>query len=203
MNEATSTKPFNPKTKQVINLTPEETKKFNALFDKHYSEILNYIKFKITSVEDAEEITMDTFLKACRYLNSYAETKSKISTWLRNIANTCISDHFRVDHSDNEIPTSDFVNAESGKETFQYVADEETNDYAENNELGSRISVALGNLKPKYRKIAILCFVEEREYKEIAEICEIPMGTVQGMVSRCRKMLQSELQRAKREYAIA
>lgn len=186
-------KTFNPKSQRPLNLTVSESERFNAMFAKHFNEILNYIKFKVNCVEDAEEICIDTFEKACRYMNSYDASKSKITTWLRNIANTCISDHYRVDHTDNEICTSDFADAESGKELFSFIADDEADSLAISNDFQSKIAKAFRTLKPKYRKIATLYFLREKEYAEIAEICQVPMGTVKGMISRCRAMLQMEL----------
>ena len=100
-----TTKVFNPKSQQPINLTADEMQRFNSIYAKHFNEILNYIKFKVNCVEDAEEICIDTFEKVCRYMNSFDESKSKLTTWLRNVANTCISDHYRVDHTDREICT--------------------------------------------------------------------------------------------------
>jgi len=187
------TKTFNPKSQQVINLTADKLDRFNQIYAKHFNEIQNYIKFKVNCVEDAEEICIDTFEKVCRYMDSFDESKSKLTTWLRNVANTCISDHYRVDHSDREICTSDFADEESGLERFQFVASEETDSLAESHEFQTKIAKAFRNLKPKYRKIATLYFLREKEYKEIAEICEIPMGSVKGMISRCRAMLQLEL----------
>jgi len=195
-------KAFNPKAQQPIVLSADELKRFNEIYNKHFNEILNYIKFKIKSVEDAEEIAIDTFEKVCRYMNTFDESKSKFSTWLRNVANTCISDHFRVDHTDNEISVSDFADAESGRELFSFVADEDSDKLVESHDFQKKIAKVFGKLKPKYRRVATLYFLREKEYNEIAEICEIPMGSVKGMISRCREMLKAELQREKLEYAI-
>jgi len=186
-------KAFNPKSQQVINLNVTDAERFNSIYAKHFNEILNYIKFKVNCVEDAEEICIDTFEKVCRYMNSFDESKSKLTTWLRNVANTCISDHYRVDHTDREICTSDFADAETGKELFTFKATEQADSLAISNEFQHKVAKAFRSLKPKYRKVATLYFLREREYKEIAEICEIPMGSVKGMISRCRGMLQAEL----------
>jgi len=187
------TKTFSPKSQQVINLTADKLDRFNQIYAKHFNEIQNYIKFKVNCVEDAEEICIDAFEKVCRYMDSFDESKSKLTTWLRNVANTCISDHYRVDHSDREICTSDFADEESGLERFQFVADERADNLAESHDFQKKVAKAFRQLKPKYRKIATLYFLREKEYKEIAEICEIPMGSVKGMISRCRAMLQTEL----------
>jgi len=187
------TKTFNPKSQQPIALTSDQLERFNQIYAEHFNEVQNYIKFKVNCVEDAEEICIDAFEKVCRYMDSFDETKSKLATWLRWIANTCISDHYRVDHSDREISVSDFKDVESGLDRFQFVDNKSADSLAESHEFQSKVARVFRQLKPKYRKIAILFFLREKEYSEIAEICEIPMGTVKGMISRCRGMLQAEL----------
>ena len=53
---------------------------------------------------------------------------------------------------------------------------------------------ALNNLKPKYREVATLNFIEGRSYKEIANILQIPINTVKVTLLRAKEMLQNELQ---------
>ena len=188
------------------NNSTDLTKQYTKIYNKHYAEVLNYIKYRVQNHHNAEDITSITFERVWLYLADFDETKSNITTWLRNVANSCISNYFNgkngnyIEQTSN---VSDFVDAESGREVFQYVSDEETNVLAERNEFNEKVNVVFGNLKPKYRKVAILFFLQEKEYKEIAEICEIPIGSVKGMINRCRTMLQNDFQIEKREYAMA
>ena len=81
------------------------------------------------------------------------------------------------------------------KSYFNFVAPEQSK--ADNEvltkELHGKIAKAFRTLKPKYRKIAILYFLRDLPYVEIAEIVNVPMGTVKGMISRARQKLQAEL----------
>jgi len=178
-------------------------KTFEQVYTENYTLILNYVSFKVQNNAVAEDITSDTFIKAMQYYKTFDESKSKVATWLHNIANTCIVDFFRGKNGNFQKvgKVSDFVN-EEGIETFGFVTDVDTNDLAERNELMSKVAKAFRSLKPKYRKIATLYFLREMQYAEIAEICELPLNTVKVMIMRSREMLQSELQRQKLEYAI-
>ncbi len=60
-------------------------------------------------------------------------------------------------------------------------------------ELKKRINRAFNTLKPNYKRIAELFFLDGKKYHEIAEICQIPMGSVKGMINRARTLLQMEL----------
>jgi len=171
---------------------------FDEVYQKYYSVILNYIKFKINHIEDAEELTSEVFVKVFKHLNEYKPEISTINTWLHNIANNTIIDFFRTNHRDKYINVSDFADAETGKEVFQFVGDNSANLSIENKELSNSIKNALLTLKPKYKRIAILYFIQDKPYNEIAELCEIPLGSVKGMIFRVREMLQTKL---KTEYS--
>ena len=60
-------------------------------------------------------------------------------------------------------------------------------------ELGSEIEEAIGELRPDYRTAILLRHVEGRAYDEIAEIMEVPLGTVKTYIHRARKELQDRL----------
>lgn len=181
------------KTQQPFNLSVADAERFNQIYAKHFNVILNYLKYKVSCVEDAEDICIETFVKACRYMDSYDENQSKVSTWLHNIANSCIVSYYRSSvYTDKETCVSDIVDSE-GRQTFVFKSDVEISDTVESKEFQHKVAKAFRSLKPKYRKIATLYFLREKEYKEIAEICQVPMGTVKGMISRCRAMLQMEL----------
>jgi RNA polymerase sigma factor (sigma-70 family) len=60
-------------------------------------------------------------------------------------------------------------------------------------EIKGKINNAIDKLDVKYRRVAILYFLWEYEYSEIAIILNVPMGTVKGMLSRSRAKLQDSL----------
>jgi RNA polymerase sigma-70 factor, ECF subfamily len=181
--------------KREIKLTAEQSKFFGEVYKQNYANTLNYISFKVRDLLLAEEIASDVFLKAMAYIPTFNGEMSKASTWLRNITNTTIVDSMRGEKGNNyykSVAVSEFVN-EEGQETFSFFAPEKADQLTETNEFQSRIASAFRQLKPKYRKVAILFFLRDNEYNDIAEICEIPIGSVKGMISRVRATLQTEL----------
>jgi RNA polymerase sigma factor (sigma-70 family) len=84
---------------------------------------------------------------------------------------------------------------ENGKEFFQIADDSsETDSYTIGIEINTSVSEAMNSLKPQYRKVAELRFIECRDYAEIAEIMSISMDNVKVSVKRCKEMLQNKLQ---------
>ena len=60
-------------------------------------------------------------------------------------------------------------------------------------ELGSAIEQAIGRLRPEYRSCILLRHVEDRSYEEIAEIMDLPLGTVKTYIHRARAELKDAL----------
>jgi len=174
---------------------------FNQIYADNYKTVLQYVNFKVGNYHDAEDITSEVFTKAFRFLNTYDAEKSAMSTWLQNIANNAIIDHFRkseIKVKGITTSVSDFLD-EKGNEIV-WIADTSksyADDKVETADLKESIAKAFNSLKPKYQRIATLFFMEQKEYKEIAEICNVPMGTVKGMISRVREKLQAELKTVK------
>jgi RNA polymerase sigma-70 factor (ECF subfamily) len=59
---------------------------------------------------------------------------------------------------------------------------------------------ALNNIDNKYQQILILKFLEEKDYKEISDILEKPMGSIATLINRGKKQLREELKTLSNEY---
>ena len=166
----------------------------NTIYHKYYKQVYYFILVRVGNRNDlAEDLTQDTFVKISKHLETYDVYLAKLNTWIYTIAKNVIIDYVRTAHADRSVSVENFVDAETGKETYQ-IADSNNNDSIENKELSEAINKAMSNLKPKYRKIAELFFIEQKQYQEISEILDIPMGSVKAMISRVRAMLQESLQ---------
>jgi RNA polymerase sigma-70 factor (ECF subfamily) len=166
------------------------------LYNTHYSSILGFITRSIYNSDDAEELASDTFINANKGLKGFDSSKSNAKTWLRTIAKNLIVDYSRSKRYKDKLAednVSEYTD-ENGNELFSFTSDNNTAQTIESNELQNVINKAFANLKPKYKRIADLYFIEQYSYAEIIEMCDVPEGTVKGMISRCKEMLQSQLQ---------
>ena len=162
------------------------------IFNEYHRSILNFVFLRINNLQDAEDLTQEIFAKANRLLPTYSPKRGEVSTWLYKITTTAIIDYFRTNPQDKYKAVSDFVN-ENGDAAFQFEAPEKCDKILENKELSERLDKAFYNLKPEYRKVATMYFIHEQRYEEIADALDIKLGTVKGMLSRCREMLKTEL----------
>ena len=173
----------------------ENNETFEEVYNKNYNSIYHYVNFKIKDSEIAKDITQDVFIKLHKNFDKYDVYMAKLNTWLRTIANNAIIDYIRSKANKNSLVNIS-VNQSIDDDNKEYLQlpDNSTNDNtAENNELLDKLGTAFDNLKPKYKQIAEMFFIQELTYKEIEAILNIPMGTVKGMINRCRTKLQKQL----------
>ena len=144
----------------------------------------------------AEDLSQEAFVKAFQALDRY-DPSYKFSSWIFKIANNLTIDHLRKRRIDTvSIDGSPHAtSAEQQAQTRLVVesGDENPLEYVENRELGGLIEEAIGELRPEYRTAVLLRHVEGYAYDEIAQIMEIPLGTVKTYLHRARAELKVAL----------
>ncbi len=146
--------------------------------------------------ELAEDLAQETFIKALNAIQSY-RPESKFSSWIFKIANYAAIDHLRRRELDT-LSLDGSPHAET-PEAMQATAlqigarQESPLDTVEAKELGGAIEAAIAQLRPEYRSCILLRHVEGRAYEEIAEILNLPLGTVKTYIHRARNELRQAL----------
>lgn len=143
----------------------------------------------------AEDLAQETFVKAFRNLRRY-DPRRKLASWLFKIAHNTTLDHLRK----KSLPTVPLEPVDgSGEESWEVLPAPEAwapDRRAEGAELLAGLDRALARLAPNYREILLLRFREGLAYREIADVMELPMGTVKIQLHRARKQLVRELEKA-------
>lgn len=169
-----------------------DTKAYDELLSKYKGSVYNLVFRMVRDKQEAEDLTQEAFIKAFKSLVSFNEDYA-FSTWLYKIAtNNCI-DFFRkrklqtysldkpIKYKDSEIqqelPDPD-LNPEK-----RILARERT----------QIIQEAINTLPEKYHTAIVLRHQEEKSYEEIAQILELPLGTVKARIFRAREMLNKAL----------
>lgn len=146
--------------------------------------------------ELSEDLAQETFVKALNAIESY-RPEFKFSSWIFKIANNAAIDHLRRRELDT-LSLDGSPHAET-PEAMQATAlqigarQESPLDAVEARELGGAIEAAIGRLRPEYRSCILLRHVEGRAYEEIAEILDLPLGTVKTYIHRARNELRLAL----------
>ncbi|MCZ6727152.1 MAG: sigma-70 family RNA polymerase sigma factor [Acidobacteria bacterium] len=161
---------------------------YRALVERYQQPILGLLLRVVRNHAWAEDLAQETFIKAFRALDSY-QLERKFSSWLFKIAHNTAIDALRrrrldtvpLEKPDADAP--DLLDCLSGPE----VDSPET--VLRGRDLGVAMVEAIGELRPDYRSVVELRFVQGLAYEEIAEIMDLPLGTVKTHLHRARKIL--------------
>ena len=166
---------------------------FNKLYSEYYNYVLNYTRSYISNnPEMVEEIAQDTFIKVADNLHTFDSTRAKISTWIISIAKNTRIDHLRRVKNEAISHISDYTD-DNGNEYMQVTDTSSADDLVENDELREKIENAFSSLKPQYKEVGLMYFVEGYKYEEIAEIMDMNINSVKSNIHRARTLLQAKL----------
>lgn len=145
---------------------------------------------------DAEDLVQETFLKAYRSYESFNEG-TNLKAWLyRILMNTFINTYRAKQRRPQEVDlddTSDFYLYRKMGETFRDFDAQSAEEELLNNFADDEVKEALASLPDNFRMAVYLADVEGFSYKEIAEIMDVPLGTVMSRLHRGRRALQEKL----------
>jgi RNA polymerase sigma-70 factor (ECF subfamily) len=140
----------------------------------------------------AEDLAQDTFLKAFTRLGTY-DPSFKFSNWILKIAHNTAIDHVR--RGQPPATVLDENDAAGGLDSLKSPAPGPQL-LAERRELAHAFDEAIDELRPEYRELVVLRYHEDLGYEEIADILDLPVGTVKSYLHRARAELAETLRRA-------
>ncbi len=169
-----------------------DQKAFEELLKKYKNLVYSIMLRMVRNPQEAEDLTQEAFMKAFHAIHAFNEEYA-FSTWLMKIAtNNCI-DFLRkkklktisidqpVQHKDDEFQ----IELPSGTPSPERVM--------LSREQRHLIQQAIDELPPLYRHVIVLRHQEEKSYEEIAEILDVPIGTVKARIFRAREMLNKRI----------
>jgi RNA polymerase sigma-70 factor (ECF subfamily) len=152
------------------------------------------------NAEDAEDLVQETYLKAYRYYDKFQEG-TNFKAWLFKIMKNTFINNYRK--KQQAPPQSDFSDIE---ESFESLLSDEATRQIKNPEeefltgvLDEHVQAAMDELPPDYRLAVVLADLEGFSYKEIAEVLEVPVGTVMSRLYRGRRLLEAAMLRYARD----
>lgn len=168
---------------------------FDAIVRAHQDRVYAFCARMLSDREEALDVSQDVFLSAWRNLAAF-RGESALSTWLLRIAtNRCLNRiRQRKSAASREEPWPD-ANADGDGPEFQPASPEggRPDRVAENREMGAILADALGRIDPDSRWLVLLSDVEGFSYEELAEMAEVPVGTVKSRLHRARMALRRML----------
>jgi RNA polymerase sigma-70 factor (ECF subfamily) len=170
----------------VVKQALQDKEQFGVLMDRYEAKLRRYIaRLGVRNTDDQLDVLQDIFLKVYRNLNGF-DPKLKFSSWVYRIAhNEAISAYRKK----NVRPEGHLV-ADS-EEILSFVSGTlETADVTFDKTVNAdEVNQALLQIDKKYSEVLLLRFFEHKEYDEISDILQIPIGSVGTLIHRGKKQL--------------
>jgi RNA polymerase sigma-70 factor (ECF subfamily) len=163
---------------------------FTELVER-YQHKVHWMVRRMTGAEEAEDLTQEVFLRAYQALPGF-RGESKFSTWLYRIArNLCLSELRKSGRRGEPVALDD-----ESEERIHHLLPgscQGLEEQIERKDLSGHVRRLIGRLPLNYRTALTLFYTNEARYEEIAEIMEIPVGTVKTYIHRARLRLRDLL----------
>ncbi len=171
----------------------DDSNAFNELVNRYKNKLVNYLYRFTGSIEDAEDVAQDVFVRIFRMKHTYMEM-GKFKPWFYTIAGNQVKSH---------------LNSKSKRRAFSlsrtFGEDDREMEIADNQRIADEqltageeveyVQKAIDKLELKHKEIIILRDIEDMEYEEISEVLKIPVGTVKSRINRARESLKVLLER--------
>lgn len=179
----------------MAELTKQEIRKqqdFNEEIIPHLDALYNFGLRLTSDPNDAEDLVQDTIVKAYRFFSSY-EKGTNAKAWLfRILKNSYINNYRKKSKKPQEV---DYDEVATFYETIR-AERTETSDLEDKmfrELIDDDISNALDEIPEDFRTVVLLCDVEDFTYEEIANMLDVPIGTIRSRLHRGRNLLKAQL----------
>ncbi len=170
----------------------QKQKDFDEEIIPHMDALYNFALRLTTDPNDAEDLVQDTIVKAYRFFSSYEKGTNAKAWMFRILKNSFINNYRKTSKKPSQV---DYDEVSSYYESIRA----ERTDTSDLESLMFRemmdddLSTALTRLPEDFRTVVLLCDVEGYTYEEIANMLDVPIGTIRSRLHRGRNLLKTEL----------
>lgn len=161
---------------------------FGAVYDAYVKQIYRFIYFKVSSAEQAEDLTSEAFLKAWQYLKEKRDVPN-LQALLYSVARSVVIDHYRATSCERGTVSLD-----------ETIADERTDVASEKflKDMETKFDTTLvlerlRHLKDEYRDVVIMRYLDEMSTGEIATVLGKNASNVRVLLHRATKALSDAI----------
>ena len=186
----------NKKDEEIVPLVLQDQDNFLYLMRRYEEKLSRYIRcISGLEKEDIEDLLQEIFIKVYENLNDF-DTSLKFSSWIYRIAhNQTISNYRKTKSRPTTLSFDDdpaLANKASIKANFIKEIDQELD--------SASIKKILVKMDEKYREVLVLKFIEEKDYTEISDILQKPIGTVGALLNRGKAQFKKIAEKEKIKF---
>ncbi len=170
----------------------EKQQAFNQEMLPHLDALYNFALRLTYDSTDAEDLVQESLVKAYRFFHSY-EKGTNAKAWLfRILRNSFINNYRKQSRQPQQI---DYDEVSSFYETIRSEQSESTDMESKmyDEMMDDELSNALDQLPEDFRTVVMLCDVEDFTYEEIANMLDVPIGTIRSRLHRGRNLLRHQI----------
>ncbi|HZK35014.1 MAG TPA: RNA polymerase sigma factor [Bacillota bacterium] len=182
------------------------TDRFEELVDKYKNKVHNMACHMTESLHEGQDLAQEIFLLIYKNIHGF-KGNSSLSTWIYRVAlNRCL-DWQRANKHKKKYAYNPFTNEDNADNDIINRLPEKKpgpEDQVIKSEEYQRLYGAINGLSEKYKKVIVLYHFQQMSYKEIAEVLDLPLKTVETQLyrgkQRLRKMLTESNEKEVKTY---
>jgi len=163
-----------------------ESEAFGLIYDQYLERIYRFIYLKVSSREEAEDLSQQVFMKAWEAMYRFEDEGLPFSSWLYRIARNLVIDFYRTRRQNIVLEENIIIEATENSEERAL----------KNHDGEELIKKALKELTEEQKDVIILRFIEGLSYKEIAKITKKNQPALRILqhraLNKLRKILKKE-----------
>lgn len=173
---------------QLVALSLKNPDMYALLMQRFEDRLLRYImRISGGTIEDAQDILQDVFISAYLNLNDF-DQELKFSSWVYRIAHNKVISHYRKVTARPKTTTY-----EGDNELLNILAsDDDLMRDLDKKYTAEQVRAILDAMDERYREVLVLKFLEDKDYKELSDILQKPMGTVATLINRAKKQFREK-----------
>ncbi|MFC1865361.1 RNA polymerase sigma factor [Chloroflexota bacterium] len=156
---------------------------FEELYQQHKRLVFKNALLITGSKDDAEDVIQDVFIAVWRYRETFDSTKAKFTTWLHRIT---VNESTRKRKKNNDFTFFDELD-------FPDVSGRQPEEILVTKTEYESLLKMLNELDKKHRSVVVLKYFNDLSYSDIAEILNIPLGTVKSRLNHALTCLKERL----------
>jgi RNA polymerase sigma-70 factor (ECF subfamily) len=157
-----------------------QTVSIDQIYTDYSGKVMGYIRARIRSSADAEDIHAEVFEKILRKIEGFDPEKASLSTWIFTITRNTVIDFFRRSKPSEELDENLSDNIELDEDLL-------------NSETLGELAAALKSLPPQMMQIIVLRYYDGKPLTEIAEMMNLSYGAVKLRHQNAVLMLRNAL----------
>jgi RNA polymerase sigma-70 factor (ECF subfamily) len=173
----------NDDTPLVLRAIQKDQEAFGELYDRHVVRVYRHIYYMVGNTAEAEDLTAQTFLRAWEAIPRYQVRGAPFVSWLLRIAHNLGVSHLRSKRESSQLHDGivDDKWRRDPESAYEQTAEEEL------------VREAILRLREEQRQVIILRFIEDLDYREVAEIIGKSVAAIRVIQHRALNALRKQM----------